>query len=302
VAIAALAGVAVLGILPITSHGAVGDWRRMPWSVYAEEYMPSDRMGFGLSSVPPRRALPEDMRMLGVFFAPVYEAHVPKNLPSIAKRRATYALGDMFGGARRALELFAIVGLLGLTVPMAVAASAAVLSFALYLPYGHASNWSLYYVEAQPVLAFLAALGLWRVFVLVSAASFPRRPAEGSIDRMVRARGALAVAVFVALMIPHSLQLLSTVRFLKARDQLAQRWFSERVAEIPERAVVFVRYGPKHFIHRSLIVNEPDLANAHAWIVYDRGADNVRLANAARDRVPYLYDEDSHTLVKGSRE
>jgi len=195
-----------------------------------------------------------------------------------------------------------IVGLLGLTVPVVVASTAALLSFALYLPYGHTFNWSLYYAEAQPVLAFLAAVGLWRFFVWVSATSFPRRPADGSIDRTVRARGTLAVAVFVVVMIPHSVHVLSRVRFLKTRDQMAQRWFADRVAEIPERSIVFVRYAPGHIIHRSLIANEPDLANAHTWIVYDRGADDVRLANAARDRVPYLYDEATHTLVKGSRE
>lgn len=298
VVIAAASGAVVLAVIPVTSRGVLGDWRRMPWSVYAQDYMPSDRLGFGLSPVAPRRALPEDMQMLAVFFAPIYQEHLAKDLPYIAARRGTWALSDMFRGRRLALLPFAVIGLTAMTAATGVAVVATVLAFGLYLLYGHAANWTLYYVETQPVLAFLAALGLWRIVVFTTSASFPRGHIGGSSDRTRDARAALAVAALALLVIPHVVSAVSITRFLKLRDVADQRWFFEHVAAIPERSIVFVRYGPKHKVHRSLIANEPDLAGARAWIVYDRGRDNARLIQAAPDRVPYLYDEETHTLVR----
>jgi len=61
---------------------------------------------------------------------------------------------------------------------------------------------------------------------------------------------------------------------------------------------VFIRYAPAHPIYRSLIANEPDLASARAWLVYDRGDDNARLVRLAPDRVPYVYDEAAGTLLR----
>jgi hypothetical protein len=68
--------------------------------------------------------------------------------------------------------------------------------------------------------------------------------------------------------------------------------FQRLVQQIPdERAVVFVRYAPSSDVHLSLTNNEPDPASARVWAVHDLGADNLRLLQAAPDRVPYLYEE-----------
>jgi hypothetical protein len=46
-----------------------------------------------------------------------------------------------------------------------------------------------------------------------------------------------------------------------------------------------------------LIRNGPDVASAPTWIVYDRGADNVRLRAVDPSRAAYLYDEDTGVLA-----
>ena len=82
-----------------------------------------------------------------------------------------------------------------------------------------------------------------------------------------------------------------------AAAQRYQRGFLASVDQVPaKRSIIFVRYSPRHDPHLSLIFNDPNLADAPHWFVYDRGADNARLLRAAPDRVPFLYDEESGVL------
>jgi hypothetical protein len=60
--------------------------------------------------------------------------------------------------------------------------------------------------------------------------------------------------------------------------------------------VVFVRYGPRHVSHYSLIQNPPDYGTAPWWIVYDRGAENADLLAQAAGRSAWLYDEAQGTI------
>jgi hypothetical protein len=77
------------------------------------------------------------------------------------------------------------------------------------------------------------------------------------------------------------------------------RAFARTLADIPDpRAVVFVRYHPRHNPHLSLIENAADPARARIWVARDRGADNLRLISLAPDRAPYLFDEASWTLYR----
>ena len=63
------------------------------------------------------------------------------------------------------------------------------------------------------------------------------------------------------------------------------------MASLPHKSVVFVRYAGHHDLHLSLITNVPDLEEAGAWIVYDRGAENVELLAEAGGRTPYIFEE-----------
>jgi hypothetical protein len=54
-------------------------------------------------------------------------------------------------------------------------------------------------------------------------------------------------------------------------------------------------------VHESLIANDPDLASARLWIVFDRGADNKKLAALAPERTLYLFDEETRVLSRFNR-
>jgi hypothetical protein len=56
----------------------------------------------------------------------------------------------------------------------------------------------------------------------------------------------------------------------------------------------------EHSPHESLVHNEPDLASARVWTVYDHGPDNVRLIHLDQGPQPYLYDEERRLVVDGA--
>ena len=74
------------------------------------------------------------------------------------------------------------------------------------------------------------------------------------------------------------------------------REFRQKVAALPGRPIVFVRYSRNHIFHRSLITNPADLSSARAWIVYDMGPQNVRLLATTPGRVPFIYFEQGDSL------
>ena len=58
----------------------------------------------------------------------------------------------------------------------------------------------------------------------------------------------------------------------------------------PGKAIVFVSYPPSQNPHLGLTRNEPDLASARRWVVYDRGLRNAELRALAPDRAAYRLD------------
>jgi hypothetical protein len=58
----------------------------------------------------------------------------------------------------------------------------------------------------------------------------------------------------------------------------------------PEKAIVFVSYPPSQDPHFGLTRNEPDLASALRWVVYDRGPRNAELRALAPDRATFRLD------------
>lgn len=290
-------GILVLTLIPLSNRAITGDWRKMPWSEYGRDYVPFDHLGFGFDSTPPRRALTPDMQAFWRLVIPAARQHVPPMLPMIFARRGLWMLTDMFGGQRVVLFPFAILGLVAAGPAISLAVISMLLLMGAYLLYPHNANWTIYYVETQPTLAFLVARGLWGVAVLVTPHG--HRPRLRDAHRTVTPGAAVAVASMILLTLPYVHTVTTFMRRVRRFDQSYQRSFFERVAALPEpRSIVFIRYAPAHPIYRSLIANEPDLASARAWLVYDRGDDNARLARLAPDRVPYVYDEAAGTLLR----
>jgi hypothetical protein len=287
---AALALVIVLA-LPVHNHAVLGDWRTMVWSAWATQYAPSERLGFGVAEAKPTRDLPGEFAAFNADFAPVYEQHTVAAIPSMIGKRLMLIVEAMFGGGRIVLGLAALVGLVFVRRESAVALASFVLLLAAHLPFGHAP-WALYYSETLPVLAFFAAQG---IAALVRYA-LPRT--EGFEAGTARTR-ATAWTMIGALLALHLATQVTAVRTEKRARMEAPRRFAERARALDAGPlIVFVRYGPRHAVHQSLIANEPDLSRARVWTVHDRGADNRRLMAAFPDRAAYLFDEGRGTFVR----
>jgi hypothetical protein len=272
-------GSVLVGVIPLWSARTTGDWRTTPYALYARLYFP-----FTLASEP-ERPLPPDMARMVVSLQDLVRSHTLAALPGELIARARQIGEDLWHGWRAIFLPFAILGLVALPMGAGWAVGTAVLMVLAHLTFAHYPSWSLYYLELQPMLAFLTGLGL--------GVAAPRvRPWLGT-TRLAE----LAVLVALTAALPLAfLDLRASRRTLEHR-QAYMRGFAALLRQIPaSKAIVFVRYLPTHNVHGSLIVNEPDLARARAWIVYDRGPDNVRLLAFAPDRTPYLYDEATNAV------
>ncbi|HVH08204.1 MAG TPA: hypothetical protein VM736_00275 [Gemmatimonadales bacterium] len=273
----ALGGV-VLGLIPLWSARTTGDWRTTPYVLYARLYFPLTL------DTTPERPLPPDMQSLLDGLNDLVRGHTLRALPTELLKRIRQIGVDMWHGWRLLLLPFAIIGLSALPAGASYGVATAASLVLAHLWMAHFPSWSLYYLELQPVLAFLTGLGVG----VVAPRLTKRLGVPGSrVTVVLCCSGALALSF---------LDLRATGRTLGNRQAYFRRFavLVERIRD-PE-AIVFVRYSPYHNVNASLIANRPDLDRAHAWIVYDRGADNSRLIALAPSRTPYLYDEATNSL------
>lgn len=298
VAVAVVPAGLILALLPIWSAKTTGDPLTTPYTLYSKIYFPYQRPGFGLpDEIASQRKLPPEMELYAEQHRKMHSGYTLRTVPGQLLERLGAIGFDSWGEARVVLLWCALVGLLVLPREGWFAVATAVFLVVVHVPLAHAPTWSIYYVEAEPVLAFIAALGVWTLIGVVGARGrlerFRPRVATSSTGT------ALVVVLLVVLAFGPLLSRVVRVRELWFIGTLPREYFERVVASIPEpRAVVFVRDRPNHDPNSSLISNEPDLRKAKAWIVRDRGPDNVRLLQVARDRVPYLYDEATHSLVR----
>jgi hypothetical protein len=202
---------------------------------------------------------------------------------------------DMWYDWRLGLAPFALLALTALPIAAWFALATLAAHVALYLLYAHPAFWTVYYLESEPVLAFVTAVGVARV--ITSAADAARRRWRNVTTRSVTPEATVAVFLLaLAACIPGVM----TLRVI--REQVnADRTYFERFDAVlggirDERAIVFVRYAPNHNDNLSLVRNPASHDEARVWIAHDRGADNARLVAAAKDRRAYLFDEGSWTL------
>ena len=285
---------AICAIVPIWGHRVLGGWGKNPYSYYQTMYFPVENPGFGIDSTPPLRALPPDMAKFNDYARPMHAVHTTELLSAELEVRLREIRNGMWGD-KYFLYLFAILGALVMSWPIAVALGTCGLVVVGYLWIAHQPSWLIYYLELFPVLAFLSALGLWQ-FVTFLSDLVPRRVTRE------RELGLAALVTCVALVGWYSRAAVDSFLLWHQRLAMAQGYhdsFRRLVAKIPDRkAVVFVRYAPNANVHLSLTNNEPDVASARVWAVHDLGAANLRLLQAAPDRTPYLYEElpDRHVI------
>jgi hypothetical protein len=228
-------------------------------------------------------------------FREEHRAHTVAALPGTLLQRLRMIARDMWYDWRIGLVPFALLSLAALPVAAWFGLATLAAHVALYLLYAHPAFWTVYYLESEPVLAFVTALGVVRV-VAWAADEGRRRWRDVGIMSLVPAAGVAVLLLALATCVPGAM----TLRLLRQQVNRDRVYF-ERFAGVihgirDERAIVFVRYAPAHNDNSSLVRNPADYDDARVWIVHDRGADNARLVAAARERRAYLFDEGSWSL------
>ena len=245
--------------------------------------LPFDVPGFGFDSTPAERTLPPLMERTREFLRGIKRTQVERPVVRTIVARTTVVLLDAFDGWRAPLLFAFLLGLGAMGAPGWFAFGTGVLLMVAYGAQAHTADWTVYYLEALPALAFTTAIGVQRV---LRSAPVARRwaPIAG-----------LAVAALVV-------QDISRARTLISRLSEVPRHFTAGVAALPKRPnLIFVRYSPRRSAndaHIALVANAGVLAGAPSWIVHDRGSDNQRLQRALPGRIAYLYDEESRRFTE----
>ena len=293
----ALLAVAILTVIPVWSAKTTGSWRETPYGLYSKMYFPFDVMGFGFDTTSPARSLPPDMQAFVMAYGPVHAAHQVDRLPRIFYDRWNIMFEDAFNGLRMAFAAFAIIGLIALTTPGWFAVIGSLTLTLCYLVFAHPADWDVYYLEIVAIFPFLSACGIWAVWLSLGKAK--RGESRAQLLHSVPSHAAYAAALLVLLLIVPARADVVRVRHEELDHRSYQVAFARRIAALPDaRSIVFIKYMPRHDLNSSFIANQADLPNARTWLVYDRGADDARLAALAPNRVPYLYDEATRTLSR----
>jgi hypothetical protein len=278
-------GSSVLAILPLWSARTTGDWRVSPVAVYMRDYMPFDRPHFGYDSTPPRRTPPPDLAFVNASLDSVQRAHTWAAVPRSAKERAGFLAAQSWWDPRVEGGL-ALLGLVAAPLAALVGAASVVILFVGYLAHPTWPNWTIYYMEIAPVLAFYAVCGF--AVVLRVLAREPQR----AWDWARAPRAAFAMLVALAFCLPMLRIELRFNRRLHLGYANYPSRFRQAVGHIPDRSILFVRHAKWHEGHWSLVENDPDFAHSRVWIAYDRGDSlNAALMRRVPDRNAYLYDE-----------
>ena len=293
-AAAVVMGAAILALGPLWNQQTLGDWRLDPWSQYSRVYFPFDKPGFGADPVPPLRPVVPEMAAVGELLRDVHAPHVLSSLPSAFAQRLIGILLWCSDGWRLAIGVLILAAALRASgVERAGVLTIALLLLA-YLIFAHPPIWTLYYVEVLPIFYFLAARETGRVLRMVSGLGSEAPP--GVRWPATAANASLAIAL---LLLPFGLNDVRRVRAANDVRSAFHRSADAALAKLPpEKAIVFVRYPPSQNPHLGLTRNEPNLASALQWIVYDRGLRNAELRALAPDRVAYRLDAATMRLER----
>jgi hypothetical protein len=283
-------GTLVLGLLPLWSARVTGDWRTTPLALYTRQYLPFDVPGYTVSATPPERALPPEMERVRGFLRDIKHDQAGAPAWRTFADRAGLLLRDAFDGWRLPFAAAFAVGLVTAGAAGWFAIGSDALLVLAYLAQAHTADWTVYYLEAMPAVAYVSALGVERFLAWPARRGATTRWSA----RLVLPLGAVA-AVLLAIDVARA-------RGVLARVSAQPRAFRAAVARLPRRPnIVFVRYAQRRNMHLALVANRGVLASADTWIVHDRGPENARLLATARGRTAYLLDERAGTFTELAR-
>jgi hypothetical protein len=290
---AVLVGAAVVSIVPIWSRFTTGHWSETPQSLYTRTYMPWDVIGFGLDSTPPLRALPPNQAREIDGFKALHKRHTAASLAGDAVVRLAGLRADVFTGWRAGLIGFFVIGLLSLTPALAMGGTTALLLFLAYLLYAHPYFWTVYYIEALPVVAMITVLGFVRAMKWLEANI--ERGGLGSSERREVAGGLVSIVLTLALL-AGSLPSVRAERDLRNRATAPRLWLWDVMERLPtSRNILFVR--DERNAPRTMVTNDIDPATARTLLAHDLGDQNIRLGLAVPDRSAYVIDMGAKTLI-----
>lgn len=289
VAQAAVLGAALLLAIPAWNFSTTGAPGRSPLREYTETYLPWDRLGFAVESTAARRPAPPDLSGIAPQLVRVHREHTIARLPRTLLERAEWVTRQLFSQWRILLACFALIGIWRLRGPGWAALGAAGAQFFGHAIWGHEAGWTLYYAESAAAWFIPGAVGL--VAALTWLVGRWRPGAE------VAARVALACALVVPVLGLLSVQESAVYRGWRARRAADSHALTEVVRSGPGHAIYFVRYGALRSGRPGLIRNDPWLAEARDWIVYDLGARNDELRRLAPDRAAFLVDVDARSVT-----
>jgi hypothetical protein len=290
--LAVAVGAACVVVIPVWSARTTGSALLTPLELYTRVYVPFDGPGFGVDTAArPVRLVPRDMATTNQSFREEHRRHTVASLPRTLVNRLRMIARDVWYEWRGGLAPFALLGLLALSAAGWFALATLGAHVAMYLLYAHPAFWTVYYLESEPVLAFVTAVGVVRAVEWAARRGGKVTAAES------RGSGILPVAALAFVACAPGWMTLRLIRDQVNRDHVYFERFEALVRRVPdERAIVFVRYAPTHNDNLSLVRNPVSHDDARVWIVHDRGPDNARLIAAAPERSAYLFDEGSWTL------
>ena len=277
-------GGALLALGPVWNQHTMGDWRIDPYPYYSRVYFPFDKPGFGADPAAPLRALPPELAAVGDSARPIHESYTPASVPMAFAQRFFGILFWCSEGWRLGIAALIVAAVRRGSALDRFGALTVALLLVAYLVFAHPQAWILYYVEVLPILFFLGARELGRIFHKFGSLA----PAEGGAWPAQAVNACLGAMI---LLIPFGLSDVIRVRAAVDERHAFHRHADAAMRTLPaDKAIVFVRYPLAHNPHLGLTRNEVDLASARQWVVYDRGPRNKELRALAPDRRAYLLD------------
>ena len=282
--LAMVSGALVVSIMPLANWRTTGHPMKSAFALYRDQYLPHDRLGFGLDSTPPLERLTPVNADVYNELAQVHVDHTLRTLPHVIYLRAAELAVVEWEEWRVVLIPVALLGLTAATTEVWFALACGGVLFVVYLFWAHWHGWTVYYLEAVPALSALYAAGLYRIREWIRT----RRP---QLMRYATVLCVVATAAYTA----NAIRVWRRNHIQLARSDTA---FFQLTDSIPFRgAVIFVRYSPTQHPHTTVVQNSVTLATDRFWIVNDDSSANMSVLRAANGRVPMLYQEKGGVLT-----
>lgn len=290
--LAAVAGGAVLAIIPVWNRQTLGNWRVTPYSEYSRTFFPYEKPGLGEDPAAPLAPLPPGYASFDREYRAMHRQHTWSALPGTAARRLLRIMGAVTEG-RLPVALFFLAGLFAVNRETRFALITCLLLFLLYLALAHPPEWTAYYYEAFPVISFTAAAGVTALVAGIARLAASRSSRSAAVLRPAVLCPALSAALLLG-----ALPAMAELRLARRQETGERHAILEFANTAKIRAILFIPCSDRRRGLCDAVQNAPNLERENVWLVHDRGEDDAVLMRAAPDRVPLLYDPVRRRIIR----